>query len=132
MTPLARRIVAVVVGVLVLAVVVLVLSVSPGPTARAGLIVLGAGLVVVGVITGVMLRWFRKELQETNRASAVEVMSEAGVDPEDLAEGGSPEDDGSSRSEAALEERGSERTEPPRADDRRTATDRRSDPSGEE
>lgn len=87
MTPLARRIVAVVAGVLVLAVVVLVLSVSPGPTARAGLIVLGAGLVVIGVITAVMVRWFRRELAETNRSTAVEVMSEAGVDPEDLEDG---------------------------------------------
>ncbi len=137
MTPLARRIVAVVVGTLLLAVVVLVLSVSPGPTARAGLIVLGAGLVVVGVITGVMLRWFRKELQETNRTSAVEVMSDAGVDPEDLAE--DPGDDGApSRPETGLGEGASDRPESLRGADRRELSDRREttdrpgDASGEE
>lgn len=131
MTPLARRIVAVVVGTMLLAVVVLVLSVSPGPTARAGLIVLGAGLVVLGVITGVMLRWFRRELAATNRSSAVEVMSDAGVDPDDLGDG-RPTDDGSRPRASALDDGHPDRTDRPGADDRRESSDRRRDASGEE
>lgn len=131
MTPLARRIVAVVVGTMLLAVVVLVLSVSPGPTARAGLIVLGAGLVVLGVITGVMLRWFRRELAATNRSSAVEIMSDAGVDPDDLADG-RPTDDGSPPRASTLDDGHPDRTDRPGADDRRESSDRRRDASGEE
>lgn len=66
MTPLARRLVASVGGILLLAVVVLAASLSLGPAARAGLILLAVGLLIVGAISAVLLRWFRKELAGTN------------------------------------------------------------------
>lgn len=66
MTPLARRLVALVGGILLLAVVVLAASLSFGPAARAGLILLAVGLLIVGAISAVLLRWFRKELAGTN------------------------------------------------------------------
>lgn len=66
MTPLARRLIALVGGILLLAVVVLAASLSLGPAARAGLILLAVGLLIVGAISAVLLRWFRKELSGTN------------------------------------------------------------------
>jgi len=91
MTPLARRIVGAVVAILTLALVVLASSLSLGPQARGGLVVLGAGLVVVGVIVAMLLRWFRKELADTNRTSAVEIAAEAGVDADVLGDERRPE-----------------------------------------
>lgn len=66
MTPLARRLLVFVGGTLLLAVVVLAASLTLGPAARAGLILLAVGLVIVGAISAVLLRWFRKELAGTN------------------------------------------------------------------
>jgi hypothetical protein len=65
-TPLARRLLVFVGGTLLLAVVVLAASLTLGPAARAGLILLAVGLVIVGAISAVLLRWFRKELAGTN------------------------------------------------------------------
>lgn len=84
MTPLARRLILAVVGTLLVALVVLVASLSLGPTARAGLVLLGAGLVVVGAMAALLVRWFRTELAGTNSTSAIEVAAEAGVDADAL------------------------------------------------
>lgn len=94
MTPLARRLILAVVGTLLVALVVLAASLSLGPTAQAGLVLLGAGLVVLGAITALLVRWFRAELAGTNTTSAIEVAAAAGeadadeVDGVDRAESG--------------------------------------------
>lgn len=135
MTPLARRILVVVVGTLVLAVVVLAASLSPGPTAQAGLLLLGAGLVVVGVITAVMLGWFRKEVAATNRSSAVEIDADADVDPETLDAGRRSGDGASGRDRSAPDgSLSGDGTPGEESDDgpRRLAGDDRRDGSGEE
>jgi hypothetical protein len=92
MTPLARRLILAVVGTLLVALVVLVASLSLGPTARAGLVLLGTGLVVLGAIAALLVRWFRAELAGTNTTSAIEVAAEAGMDADAVGRDGESEE----------------------------------------
>jgi hypothetical protein len=89
MTPLARRLVVLVVAILGLAVAVLAASLSLGPAARAGLILLAVGVLIVGAISAVLLRWFRKELAGTNteRDYDLEFERQAELDAEADADG---------------------------------------------
>lgn len=103
-TPLARRLILAVVGTLLVALIVLAASLSLGPRAQAGLVLFGAGLVVLGAMVALLVRWFRSELAGTNATSAVEVAAAARGDPD---AGGR---DGGERDESG---EGSERSSPP-------------------